>query len=65
MGKEVLVLGGENRVADNRGDVLIRDDWAVACRLDQRLTVGVVDLSNGWKLKTGEWLEIGRLVRSK
>jgi hypothetical protein len=28
------------------------------CQLDQRLSVGVVDMSNGRKLKTGKWLDV-------
>ena len=55
MGEEVLVLGGENCIADNGRNVPILQNLAVLrCQLNQWLSVGVVDMSNGRKLITDE-----------
>ena len=59
MGEEVLVFGGENRVADDRGNVPILHNLAMLfCEFDQQPSVGVVDMSNGRKLKTGKGFDV-------
>jgi hypothetical protein len=48
MREEPLVLGGEDRVADDRWYILVTDDLAVLVgQLDERRTASVVDVADG------------------
>jgi hypothetical protein len=63
VGKEVLVLGRENRVADNRRYAGVRcDDTVLAGKLDERLTVRVVNVADGGKFESHERTEVGQIL---
>ena len=50
--EEALVLRGENRLTHDRRDVCVLGDRAVlAGQLDERLAVGVVDVTDGWEIR--------------
>jgi hypothetical protein len=59
MCEEVLVLGGEDRITNNGRDVLILDVPPVlSCHLNERLTIGIVNVADRRKLKTGKWFYV-------
>ena len=59
MCEEVLVLGGEDRITNNGRDVLILDVPPVlSCHLNERLTLGIVNVADRRKLKTGKWFYV-------
>jgi len=61
MGEEVPVLGGQDRAAEDRRHVVVRDDAAVLARqLDKHGALGVVDLADRRHLEPNEALEIGQ-----
>ena len=63
MGEETLVFRGENRVANDRRNVVVPGDLAILPReLDERDAVGVVDVADGRKLEPGEWTEVGQVI---
>jgi hypothetical protein len=62
MGEEILVLSGEDRIANNGRDVLILGDLPIlSCQLNERLAVGIVDAADRGKLKAGEWFYVGQV----
>jgi hypothetical protein len=55
MRKKVLVLSGEDRIANNGRDILILEDPPVLfCQLEKRLVIGVVDVADRRELEAGE-----------
>ncbi len=63
VGEEALVLGGQDRVTNDRWNVLVPRDLAVLSgQLDERPAAGVVDAADRWKLKTREGPEVGQVV---
>ena len=66
MGEEVLVFCGDDGVADNRRDLFVAGDLAgLGCHLLEWLAVGIVDVSDGRKLKPGESTQIRQIVAIK
>jgi len=66
MREEVLVLRGEDRITNNGRDVFILDVPPVlSCHLDERLTIGIVNMADRRKFKRIKGSMLGRLVRSK
>jgi hypothetical protein len=60
MGQEVLVLGGQDRLAHDEGYLVVGDHPAVLpCELDQHLALGVVDLTGRGGLEADERVEVG------
>ena len=60
VGEEVLVLGGQDGVAEDRRHLIVGDDSAIlSCHLDQHPILGVVDAAGRRELETDEGLEIG------
>ncbi len=56
MCEKVLVLGGEDSITNNGRDVLVLDVPPVLfCHLNERLTIGIVNVPDRRKLKAGEW----------
>ena len=63
VGEEALVLGGQNRVTNDRRDVLIaRDVPVLPGERDERLAVGVVDVTNGRKLEPHQRTQVGHVL---
>jgi hypothetical protein len=63
MGEEPLVLRGENRLTHDRRDVGVGGDVAVLPgELDQRLAVGVVDVTDAGKFKARETPQVGKVL---
>ena len=63
VGEEALVLGGQDRVTNDRRNVLVPRDLAVLSgQLDERPAAGVVDAADRWKLKTREGPQVGQVV---
>ena len=63
VGEEALVLGGQDRVTDDRWNVLVPRDLAVlSSQLDERPAAGVVDVADRWELKTREGPQVGQVV---
>jgi hypothetical protein len=59
MREEVLVLCGEDRISNNGRDVLILDVPPILSgHLNERLTIGIVNVSDRRKLKTGKWFYV-------
>src|SRR4029450_4493178 len=55
VGEEPFILGGKNRVANERRDVLIPGDVPIfPGEPDERLAVDVVDVTDRWKLESCE-----------
>ena len=66
VGEEALVLGGQDRVTNDRRNVLVPRDLAVLARqLDERPAGGVVDVTDRRELKRVKGPRSGRLWRSK
>jgi hypothetical protein len=62
MCEEVLVLGGEDRITNNGRDVLILDVPPVlSCHLNERLTIGIVNVADRRKLKTSKRFYVGQV----
>jgi hypothetical protein len=63
MGKKALVLGGEDRVTNDRGKVLVPRDLAVLSgQLHERPAAGIVDVADGGELRTHEGPQVGQVV---
>ena len=61
--EEPLVLGGQNRVTNDRRYVLISRDVSIfSGERDERLAVGVVDVTDGWKLEPDERTQVGHVL---
>ena len=61
--EEPLVLSGQNRVTHDRRDVLIaRDVPVLPGERDDRLAVGVVDVTNGRKLEPHQRPQVGHVL---
>ena len=59
MGEEVLVLGGQDGVAEDRRHLVVGDDLAILPRqLDEHHALGVVDVPDRRKLEPDEGLEV-------
>ena len=59
MCEEVLVFRSEDRISNNWRDILILDVPPVfSCHLNERLTIGIVNVSDRRKLKTGKWFYV-------
>jgi hypothetical protein len=64
VGEEALVLGGQDRVTDDRWNVLVPRDLALLSgQLDERPVAGIVDVAENSKRVKGP--RSGRLWRSK
>ena len=62
VGEEALVLRGQDRVTHDRRDVLVlRDLPVLSGELDERLAVGVVDVTDGRKLEPREGPQVGQV----
>ncbi len=63
VGEEALVLGGQDRVTNDRRNVLVPCDLAVLSgQLDERPAVGIVDAADRGELKTRERPQVGQVV---
>jgi hypothetical protein len=63
VGEETLVLSSQNRVADDRWNVLVPRELAVlAGQLDERRATGVVDVADRWEFKTREGPQVGQVA---
>ena len=66
MREEMFVFSGDDRIANNRRDVLILGDLAVLiCQFNERLAVGIVDGADGRKLKAGECFYVRQIPSIK
>jgi hypothetical protein len=64
--EEVLVLGGQNRVAEDGRHFVVGDDSAVfPGQLDEDRAPGVIDLADRGELEANEGSMSGSPVRSK
>ena len=59
MEKEILVLRGDDRITNNRGNVRVLHDLPVFfCELEEHFAVSVVYMADRWELKPDEWPRI-------
>ena len=66
VGEEALVLGGQDRVTNDRWNVLVPGDLPVLSgQLDERSSAGMVDVADGWNSKRVKGPRSGRLWRLK
>ena len=63
VGEEALVLGGQDRVTDDRWNVLVPRDLALLPgQLDKRPVAGIVDVADGRELEAREGSEVRQVV---
>jgi hypothetical protein len=63
VGEEALILGGQDRVTNDRWNVLVPRDLAVLPgQLDERPPAGVVDVADRWELKTREGPQVRQVL---
>src|SRR6185295_20250665 len=66
VGEEVLVFGGEDRIADDRWNVReLRDLPVLSSELDERLALDVVDVADGGKLEPHERPQVRQVLALK
>jgi hypothetical protein len=60
VGEEVLVLGGEDRLAHHGWDLVVLEDAPIFAReLDEHLAAGVRDLADRGRLESDEGIQVG------
>jgi hypothetical protein len=63
VGEEALILCGQDRVTDDRGNVLVPRDLAVlSSELNERSAVGVVDVADRGEFETREGSQVGQVA---
>lgn len=66
VGEKVFVFSGEDGLANHFGNVFILDDLPpFAGQLDQNVTLRVVDMANGGRLKANESVQVRQIRPTK